>query len=173
MKKALIILGSIIVVFVFVLSLFYKSHLLTPPVFSRTQTDIPVEELTPEEELESRRQKIIDRALLSLGLEFKNSDIKWHVDDKKDFCFYDITTPGIDAKLIETAKDGDRTSRTRWNNLVKQLRIVQSGVQKMFTDADDDIGIVLNVVDPQDSKSVFLSVANGVAGIDDEDIAVL
>lgn len=168
MKRILLIIGSLVVLFFVVLMIFYQAGLLIPPKlsFHHDQIDEIDRSLDPEEELAINRQKLIDRVLLLLNVEFKNSDIRWRVDNDKGFCFYDIVTPNINKDFIKSAKDGDKSALTRWNNLVHQMRIVQSGVQRMFIASEDDIGIVLSITDPSDTDVPFLSVANSIAGYD-------
>ena len=82
------------------------------------------------------------------------------------WCFFDIVCPAIDSDFIRDAQDDVGTCRRDWDDVVKSVIDIQKSVQKIFTEAEDDTVVVLDILNPKNEDEVFLSVANGVAGYD-------
>ena len=171
MKKFLIFIGCIVLIFVAVLYILYSSKILTPPEYNinlreQKSTTTKVELSGTEDEQYQEIRKVIDRAVRMLENEFKNAEIKYKYNNGDSFCFFNISDPRYTDAFAESAKDGDKDCKIKWDNLVKQLSIIQKRIQKMILDADEDTTAVLNLLDPQNRDDVLLTVAHGVAGYD-------
>ena len=169
MKKLLLFMGGMILVFLVVLYMLYSSKLLIPPKISfldRGLKTAPAEEVNHEDPQHERIRETIDYAVRMLETEFKNADIRYRYENGDRFCFFNIYDPAYTGALAEAAENGDRDSETKWDNLVKQVRILQRRIQEKLLDIDDDTTAVVNIVDPKEPDTVLLTVAHGIAGYD-------
>lgn len=67
--------------------------------------------------------------------------------------------------VIERTKAGSNIDH--WNNMVKDLKSTASTMQNSFNEFGyDDITVVLNLCDPVNHDTVYLSIAQGIAGYD-------
>ena len=174
MKKHLIIGITVLFIvscFVYVLSELYSAKILVPPDLKaglNPAADVSSEtdKLSPDEARQNRIRQLTEREQLKLGMEFKNAEIKWYLEQDEAYCFFDITSPDIGEELVERVGEGDHDAETIWSDLTVRLQSVQRGIQKQFYDEDLDIAVVLRVLDPQNRKETLLSAAHGVVGYD-------
>ena len=174
MKKHLIIGITVLFIvscFVYVLSELYSAKILVPPDLKAglnpaADVSSETEKMSPDEARRHQIRQLAEREQLKLGMEFKNAEIKWHLEQDEAYCFFDITSPDIGEELVERVGEGDHDAETIWSDLTARLQSVQKGIQKQFNDEDLDIAVVLQVLDPQNKKETLLSAAHGVVGYD-------
>jgi len=174
MKKHLIIGITVLFIvscFAYVLSELYSAKILVPPDLKaglNPAADVSSEadKMSPDEARRHQIRQLAEREQLKLGMEFKNAEIKWYLEQDEAYCFFDITSPDIGEELVERVGEGDHDAETIWSDLTVRLQSVQKGIQKQFYDEDLDIAVVLRVLDPQNKKETLLSAAHGVVGYD-------
>ena len=174
MKKHLIIGITVLFIvscFAYVLSELYSAKILVPPDLKaglNPAADVSSEadKMSPDEARRHQIRQLAEREQLKLGMEFKNAEIKWYLEQDEAYCFFDITSPDIGEELVERVGEGDHDAETIWSDLTVRLQSVQKGIQKQFYDEDLDIAVALRVLDPQNKKETLLSAAHGVVGYD-------
>ena len=174
MKKHLIIGITVLFIvscFVYVLSELYSAKILVPPDLKAglnpaADVSSETEKMSPDEARRHQIRQLAEREQLKLGMEFKNAEIKWYLEQDEAYCFFDITSPDIGEELVERVGEGDHDAETIWSDLTVRLQSVHKGIQKQCYDEDLDIAVVLRVLDPQNKKETLLSAAHGVVGYD-------
>ena len=115
--------------------------------------------------------KRLEQIMGDLQQEFKSADISYRYDHANAILYFDITDNTYDEYFIEQVKEGDRQCQIMWEYLVSRVIAQQKRIQRIVVNEsakavkqDDDTCIVLNVCDPRNPKTTFLTVANGTAG---------
>lgn len=92
-------------------------------------------------------------------------DYETDLDEEKGVFTINIWSPDINADSIERTKASGKY--TVWNNMVSDLASMVSTAQNAFNEnGHDEIVVVLNLCDPDDHSTRFLTIANGIAGYD-------
>ena len=102
--------------------------------------------------------------LLRDGLPSFNPEMRY--DNVNGWLFYDLTSWEISPEFIQNAKDGVGHCAEDWAFIVDKAEHIQSSLQRIFTEQDDDTIVVLDILNPANTDEVWLSVANGIAGYD-------
>ena len=87
-------------------------------------------------------------------------------DTETGYCYYDLIVPEINSTFIQNAKDGVGTCRSDWDHFKKSILSIQKSMQDFYTDIDESMIVIVDVLNPDNEDEVFLSVAQGVAGYD-------
>lgn len=103
-------------------------------------------------------------SLLQQSLPGYNPEMRY--DNVNGWLFYDLTNYEIDADFIQGAKDGTGLYADSWAAIVDSVESIQRSLQKIFTEQDDDTVVVVDILNPDNTDEVWLSVANGIAGYD-------
>ena len=92
-------------------------------------------------------------------------DYETALDEKEGIFTINVWSPDINADAIERTKESGKL--TVWNNMVSDLASTVSTAQNAFNEnGHDEIVVVLNLCDPDDHSTRFLTIANGIAGYD-------
>lgn len=87
-------------------------------------------------------------------------------DGETGYCYYDLIVPEINSTFIQNAKDGVGTCQQDWDHFKESILSIQKSMQNFYTDIEDDMIVIVDVLNPDNEDEVFLSVAQGVAGYD-------
>ena len=97
MKKQLIIGITVLFIvscFVYVLSELYSAKILVPPDLKAglnpaADVSSETEKMSPDEARRHQIRQLAEREQLKLGMEFKNAEIKWHLEQDEAYCFFE------------------------------------------------------------------------------------
>lgn len=71
----------------------------------------------------------------------------------------------IDDEAIERTKAGE--NQDEWDSMATNLKETANTMQKAFNDNDhSEVTVVLSICDPEDHSEEYLTIANGIIGID-------
>ena len=105
-------------------------------------------------------------AILEDKLGKANFTVSYRYDNVNGYVFYDLVSPEINRDFIQFVKDNMELHGEDWNTISRELARIQSLIQDTFTDAGDDTLVIIDILNPDNTDEVWLSVANGIAGYD-------
>ena len=93
--------------------------------------------------------------------------LNWTFDPETRTACINAIRSDYSGYYVENAKDSPDAYLDDWNNSVARAVAAQKHIQRYFDQSEaDDITAVVNIMDYDDRETVYLSVANGIAGYD-------
>ena len=114
----------------------------------------------------TKRRAKAAQSILETKLARANFTVSYRYDNVNGYLVYDLINPELNRELIQFVKDNLDTQGQEWNNIVTSIEQIQSAIQKLFTDEDDETVVIIDILNPDNEDEVWLSVANGIAGYD-------
>lgn len=94
-------------------------------------------------------------------------DIGWTFDPETRVAEINAIRSDYAGYYVENAKDSPDAYLDDWNNSVARATAAQKRIQEYFSrQENDDITVVVNILDYDDRKTPYLTVANGIVGYD-------
>lgn len=106
------------------------------------------------------------QAMLADKLSAGNFAVSYRYDNVNGYVFYDLVNPDMDRFFIDEVKNNMDEYGEDWNTISRELVRIQSIIQHTFTDAGDETLVIIDILNPDNTDEVWLSVANGIAGYD-------
>ena len=94
-------------------------------------------------------------------------DIGWTFDPETRVACINATRSDYTGFYMENAREAPDAYMDDWNNSVARATAAQKHIQQYFDKSEaDDITAVVNILDNDDRKTPYLTVASGIVGYD-------
>ena len=137
-----------------------------PAPTPETVTVAPARDPAPGEFTNYYTKRRAEIGLSLLQQAMPDFSVEMRYDNVNGWLFYDITCPEISADFIRSAQADYGHCVEDWETIVRSTEDIQSSLQRMFTEQNDETVVVVDILNPENPDEVWLSVANGIAGYD-------
>ena len=159
MKKHPILFG--ILIFLFVVYGFNSYNMNRNQIPATTPVPASAQKTTKNAE------RTVEMARSIVEKNMPGVTVESRYDAENEWAFIDIIQNGMDSDFIQKAKNDIGDYHSTWNEITKRAVDIQKSLQELFdTMGMEDTVVVLDILNPNNTDEVFLTVANGIVGYD-------